>query len=99
MDDPRTTGSSGLPGELVDLLEDFTGYLRRERSLASTTVENYLNRSALRRLVRPTPPDPAGRFDNSRCERVPGMAVGHVRGRIAESRGDGVAGVAAVDVP
>jgi len=43
MDDPCTTDSSGLPGELKDLLEDFTGYLRRERSLASTTVENYLN--------------------------------------------------------
>lgn len=43
MDDPCTAGSSGLPGELNDLLEDFTGYLRRERSLAPTTVENYLN--------------------------------------------------------
>ena len=43
MDDPCTAGGSGLPGELNDLLEDFTGYLRRERSLASTTVENYLN--------------------------------------------------------
>lgn len=43
MDDPCTTGSGGLQGELEDLLEDFTGYLRRERSLASTTVENYLN--------------------------------------------------------
>lgn len=43
MDDPCTTGSGGLPGELEDLLEGFTGYLRRERSLASTTVENYLN--------------------------------------------------------
>lgn len=43
MDDPCTAGSSGLPGELNDLLEDFTGYLRRERALAPTTVENYLN--------------------------------------------------------
>ena len=43
MDDPCTAGCSGLPGELDDLLEDFTSYLRRERSLASTTVENYLN--------------------------------------------------------
>jgi site-specific recombinase XerC len=43
MDDPCTAGGSGLPGELDDLLEDFTGYLRRERSLASMTVENYLN--------------------------------------------------------
>lgn len=42
MDDPCTAGS-GLPGELDDLLEDFTSYLRHERSLASTTVENYLN--------------------------------------------------------
>jgi len=43
MDDLCAAGSSGLPGELGDLLDDFTGYLRRERSLASTTVENYLN--------------------------------------------------------
>jgi integrase/recombinase XerD len=43
MDDSCTAGGSGLPGELDDLLVDFTGYLRRERSLASTTVENYLN--------------------------------------------------------
>jgi site-specific recombinase XerD len=43
MDDLCTAGSSGLPGELDDVLADFTGYLRRERSLASTTVENYLN--------------------------------------------------------
>ncbi|MGH3791752.1 MAG: tyrosine-type recombinase/integrase [Pseudonocardiaceae bacterium] len=43
MDDPCAVGSSGLPGELDDLLDDFTGCLRRERSLASTTVENYLN--------------------------------------------------------
>lgn len=43
MDDVCAAGSGGLPGELEDLLEDFTGYLRRERSLVSTTVENYLN--------------------------------------------------------
>ena len=43
MDDPCTAGSNGLPDELEDLLEYFTGYLRRERSLAPTTVENYLN--------------------------------------------------------
>lgn len=36
-------GIGGLPGELDDLVEDFTGYLCGERSLASTTVENYLN--------------------------------------------------------
>jgi site-specific recombinase XerD len=43
MDDPCTAGGSGLPDELDELLDDFTGYLRRERSLAPTTVENYLN--------------------------------------------------------
>jgi integrase/recombinase XerD len=43
MDGPRRGGSSGLPGELEELLEEFTGYLRGERSLAPTTVENYLN--------------------------------------------------------
>ena len=43
MEDACTAGGSGLSGELDDLLEDFTGYLRRERSLAATTVENYLN--------------------------------------------------------
>ncbi len=43
MDNPCTAGGSGLPGELENLLDDFTGYLRRERSLASTTVQNYLN--------------------------------------------------------
>ncbi|MCA1672265.1 MAG: site-specific integrase [Actinobacteria bacterium] len=41
MDDLCTAGDAA--GELDDLLEAFTGYLRRERSLASTTVENYLN--------------------------------------------------------
>lgn len=43
MDHPCTAGSNGMPGELDDLLEDFTGYLGRERALAPTTVENYLN--------------------------------------------------------
>ena len=43
MEDACIAGDGGLPGELEDLLEDFTGYLRRERSLAATTVENYLN--------------------------------------------------------
>jgi len=43
MDDSCTAGGSGVAGEVDDLLEDFTGYLRCERSLASTTVENYLN--------------------------------------------------------
>jgi integrase/recombinase XerD len=42
MNDLRAAGS-GLPCELDEVLEDFTGYLCRERSLASTTVENYLN--------------------------------------------------------
>lgn len=43
MDDPCTAGGSGLPRALDELLEEFTGYLQRERSLAPTTVENYLN--------------------------------------------------------
>ncbi|MGH3097326.1 MAG: tyrosine-type recombinase/integrase [Streptosporangiales bacterium] len=43
MDDPCTAVSDGLPDEFDELLEGFTGYLRRERSLAPTTVENYLN--------------------------------------------------------
>lgn len=43
MDDPCMAGSGGLPGEFEDLMEGFTGYLRGERSLASTTVQNYLN--------------------------------------------------------
>lgn len=43
MDDACTTGGSGLPGELEELLAEFTGYCQRERALAPTTVENYLN--------------------------------------------------------
>lgn len=43
MDDLRAASGSGLPGETEDLLVDFAGYLRRERSLAATTVENYPN--------------------------------------------------------
>lgn len=43
MDDPCTAGGSGLVGEFENLLDDVTGYLRRERSLAPTTVESYLN--------------------------------------------------------
>lgn len=43
MDDPCRGSSSGLSGGLEELLEEFTGYLHGERSLAPTTVENYLN--------------------------------------------------------
>jgi len=41
MDTPRTLGSCTVPA--ADLLDAFTGYLFGERSLAGTTVENYLN--------------------------------------------------------
>jgi integrase/recombinase XerD len=43
MDRSCGAGGSGGPDELDDLLEEFAGYLRGERSLAATTVENYLN--------------------------------------------------------
>jgi site-specific recombinase XerD len=43
MGDLRAAGGSGLPCGFDDVLEDFAGCLRRERSLASTTVENCLN--------------------------------------------------------
>lgn len=36
---------NGLAGELDDLLVHFTGYLRDERALAPTTVQNYLNQA------------------------------------------------------
>ena len=41
IDNPSTAG--GVAGQSDGVLEDFSGYLGRERSLASTTVENYLN--------------------------------------------------------
>lgn len=43
MDDACTNGGSGLLGELDELVAEFTGYCQRERALAPTTVENYLN--------------------------------------------------------
>ncbi len=43
MDDTATSGSTGLPGTFDEVLEGFTGYVRLERGLAPTTVENYLN--------------------------------------------------------
>jgi site-specific recombinase XerD len=43
MKDPRTACSGGLPGEIEGLLADFVSYLHRERALAPTTIENYLN--------------------------------------------------------
>ncbi len=42
MDNVCAPGGSGWLGGLDELLEDFGGYLRAERSLAPTTVENYL---------------------------------------------------------
>lgn len=52
MDDPRTVPNSDLPAEFEDLLAGFTGYLQRERSLATTTVENYLNQVLIRSALR-----------------------------------------------
>lgn len=43
MNDPSTPASGPASGEIEALLGDFAGYLRDERGLASTTVENYLN--------------------------------------------------------
>ena len=40
---PSTGVRCPLPGEAAALLADFTGYLRQERALASTTIENHLN--------------------------------------------------------
>ena len=77
MDNLCTAGGSGVAGELDDLLEDFTGYLRRERSLASTTVVNYLNQvRPFATWVLPTSSALTGGVDGSRCERVLGVAFG-----------------------
>lgn len=43
MNDPSIALSGSLPGEIEAVLADFTSYLRQERALASTTIENYLN--------------------------------------------------------
>ncbi len=43
MNDPCTTGGSGLPDAFDEVLKSFSRYLVQERGLAGTTVENYLN--------------------------------------------------------
>jgi site-specific recombinase XerD len=43
MNDPSTTCPGPASGETEALLADFTAYLRQERALASTTIENYLS--------------------------------------------------------
>jgi hypothetical protein len=86
-------------GELDDLLEAFTCYLRRERSPAATTVENYLNqaRPFATWYSQRHRPGLAGLTVRDVNEFL--VAVRSLFTRLADSGGDRVAGVAAVDVP